>query len=616
MKYGTALLALCIFLPLAVSAAPGSAAAAEEHDYYLLSQPFDKLTQAERTAAKRTAKTKPIPPLVACADPGNMPFSNDQGEGYWNRIIKLLADEMDTTVSFYWRPYYERGLTRSTLNRWRCDLLLGMPVNYHGILTTLPIFRTTYIFAYRKDSGIDIDSLDDPELEKLEVGVFQHSGLRTALMLHGIKDVAIHEITYNADVKPQNQPWRQVQAVVQGELDIAGVWGPFAGYAKAKKGAPIVLQPANLMSDKIPLEFSLAIGMRQDNVVLKYALDMALKARADDIQKILEEYGVPLVQCSECIVPGTLPSHGSYVEIFLEAARKRFLKPLDRDLVELDNSLATPDQVVTRAEVKQSLEAGVGLVEALANAVIASDFERTRFLVEKKGADINALNEQGYAPLHQAASVRDSAMIEFLLELGADPNVRDADGWTPLMHAAYRNHVPSVETLAAHGANLEAESPEGQTALTIALSHRKFWSAQALVKAGANVNHAASYEGMTPLMMVTLQDKSKTRAAHVMSGVEPVEMAEILLEHGAEVNAETYDGVTALMLAAGNNNSAIIALLLQNGANLNARDDGGDTALEIAKELRNPEAVTTLKLFGRLLPKQKTVSGDTDKEAS
>jgi hypothetical protein len=107
------------------------------------------------------------------------------------------------------------------------------------------------VLAYRNDKGIDIKNFDDPKLKDLKIGVFQTSGVREALVKHGVTNLQLHVVTHDADLKPENQPWYQVQQVVDGDLDVAAVWGPFAGWVKSK-GAPITIQPVNLWEDTVP----------------------------------------------------------------------------------------------------------------------------------------------------------------------------------------------------------------------------------------------------------------------------------------------------------------------------------------------------------------------------
>lgn len=197
---------------------------------YTKNKMFDDLTAAEHTKARQDArKLKLTGPLRVCADPGNMPLSSTSEDGFQNKIAKILAEDLGTRATFFWRPYHERGLTRETFQNDECDILMDMPVALQDLLTTDPLYATTYVFAYREDRNIEIKSLDDPLLKELRIGVFQHSGLREALVRRGVKQLDLHVIAYDADLQPKHQPWQQVQKVIDGELDVAGVWGPFAG---------------------------------------------------------------------------------------------------------------------------------------------------------------------------------------------------------------------------------------------------------------------------------------------------------------------------------------------------------------------------------------------------
>ncbi len=578
----------------------------EQDDQYIYEKDFDELTQAEHTRAKRLAEKAKIRPLVACADPGNMPMSNMKEQGYDNRVVKLLADAMGTSVQFFWRPYLERGLHRETFSNKECDLLLGMPYGYAEILTTMPIYRSTYVFASREDRQLKIKDLDDPILTNLKIGTYQHSGLREALSYHGVTaNIDVHVIRQDTDLVPEHQQWQQVQKVVDGELDLAGVWGPFAGYVKTKKDGPLVLQPVNLMEDRTPLEFSLAIGMRTNDVVLKYAFDKAIQENAEEIEAVLNEFGVPLVSCSECAVQGSLPSHGSYYERFIDQAKKRYLEPLPEEQTQINADIAPADQVVDEQRLEQWLAEGADINEELNNAVVASDEFRVRYLI-KRGADINYLNKLGNGLLHQAARYRDSKMLDILLSLNANPNLKDMNGKTPLIHATLSNHVPSIETLVKAGANLEIKERDQFNALSIAVGKKKFWAVLALIDAGADVNTTVGEKAMTPLMIICTQHKSKDREKNIIEGAEPVDIAKLLIEKGADVNATTSLDETPLMFAAANDNSPLIGLLVQKKADMDAKTKDGKTALDIAKEHNHEGAVKSLELFSQFSKKKKS----------
>lgn len=550
------------------------------------------LTAGDHTALKKAAAARVTPSLRVCGDPGNLPLSDINRAGFQNKIIELVAAEVGAQVHYFWRPYLMRGITRQTFDTNDCDLLLDMPVSFEGIITTNPVYKTTYVLAYRSDRGIDIASLDDPQLAKLKIGVFQTSGLRTALTRRGvISNVSLHVISHNADLKPENQPWQQVQQVVDGKLDIAAIWGPFAGWLKVMKGEPLTIKPVNLWEDEIPQEFELAIGLRKVDWVLKYKLDLALEARKAEIEKILRDYGVPLVQCSKCTVQGDLPAHGPYTK------SREYVAPAVPPPV-------SPDQKVTRERLEAWLKDGADLNQELANAVLAADLDRIKFLVEK-GADINKRDAQGYMAIHSAARNRDDKVLELLLALKADPNVLDQDGFTALHHAVLRNHPPSIDVLLKGGADPDLKTREGYTPLALAIIEDQYKTAMALIKGGAPVETAVGDAKLTPLMLASGKETRRLTLGAGVSRVEKyhpsdpgaIEVARALIERKANVNAVSATGVSPLLLAAAHNNAAIVGLLAEAGADRNFRNKDGKTASDVAGQNGNTAVVSLLKLL-------------------
>jgi quinoprotein dehydrogenase-associated probable ABC transporter substrate-binding protein len=604
---------LCLLAPLGLMAPLGAGPAAAQTETsetanlrsYTKNKTFDELTSAEHTKARQDARTRKLAtPLRVCADPGNMPLSSNQQEGYQNRVAKIIAEDLGTQATFFWRPYHERGLTRETFQNNECDILMDMPIALQNLLTTDPVYSTTYVFAYRKDRNIKIESLDDPVLKTLKIGVFQHSGLREALERRGLKTLDLHIIAYDTDLQPKHQPWRQVQRVIDGELDVAGVWGPFAGWLKAQQNAPIVIEPVNLWENEVPMEFELGIGMQRNQVMLKYMIDWALTRTKDKIAAVLKEYGVPLVKCSRCAVDGDLPAHGSYYDRIRRVSQDRFLKEQERIR---PSDQATPDQIVDEARLEAWLAEGADINQELANAILAKDADRVRFLI-KKGADVNARDSGGFSPLDTAARNRSTGLVEILLDAGADPNSVDADGFFPLLHAINRNHVPTIEMLAKKGANIELKNKQGITPLSWAIGDGKYFAAKALIDAGADVNSRSGYENVTPLMVIATQIAAKTRSGNLAQGPQPLDLARALIDKGADVSALSKDGVSALMIAAGHNNAPVIGLLVGAGADPNAKAANGQSALDIATSAGFDAAVGALKFLSKGTPGPKQQS--------
>ena len=487
--------------------------------------------------------------LRVCADPGNMPLSNNKGEGYENKIAAVLAKELDTTVENYFRPGIERGLTRSTLDAEQCDVMINMPVDSDDVVTTGPLYRTTYVLAYRSDRAYDFKSLDDPRLKKLKIGVYETSAIRAALADHGVGNVQVHYLSHDADLVPQNQPSYQVQQLIDGTLDVAAVWGPLAGYYKVMQHAPITLQPANTLDDS-PLQFEMAIAVRRNDRELAKRLDQAMRAQKDAIRAILTDYGVPLVQCDACLISGELPAHGPYAAPAPEPQQHRAAK-------------------VSIAQLNEWLAHGADVTTELNNAVVADDQTRVAYLLEKKHASVTAIDLQGETPLHHAVLMASPAMVQFLIAHGADVNQRDRDGWTPIMTAAYLDKAEEVKILAAHGADLNAQSSQNLTALGVATQYGKNDAALALIELGADPAKAVGEGGYTPLMLAT--------ANHAEA------LVQALLKKGVDVNAKNSGGVTALMIAVANGRADMAELLMHAGANVNAQNERGDTALSIAR---------------------------------
>ena len=553
-----------------------------------LNKTYEQLTPSEhiaiRAAAKAAYKGKKLQTLNVCADPGNMPLSNIQREGFQNKMAELLADATGAEIKYHWQPFIERGLTRSTFDERLCDVMFDIPKGYERLLTTEPVYKTPYVLVYRNDKGLKLSGLNDPKLKDLTIGVFQTSGVRRALAKRGIVDnVKLQLQTHDGDLVPENQPWYVIQKMLNGEIDVAAVYGPFAGWVKTMKHEPVDIVPINLDDDTVPLEFEMALGVRKTDVFLKYLLEWAMDDKADEIEAILREYGVPLVQCSKCYVPGDLPAHGSYIKL---ADQKYEARP----------DLASPDQIVTKEKLEGWLEEGADPNQELSNALIANDPDRIKFLVSK-GADVNKPDLQGWTPLTNAARQRHDKTIGLLVELGADPNLHDENGITPLAAALMRDHVPSIQVLIKHGANVEEPGQEDFRPLALALAESKYEAAKALMEGGADVSVASGARGLTPLMIVAAQTGPAEGSVFLPGSVRPTDIAKALIEEDANVDAQAKDGTTALMVAAANNSAPMIGLLMDAGANAALKNERGQTADDIANLNDNKEASQAIRVL-------------------
>jgi quinoprotein dehydrogenase-associated probable ABC transporter substrate-binding protein len=535
----------------------------------VLAEKMDQTTPDVAADITVPAAIKKMGSLRICADPGNMPLSNDKGEGFENKIATIIAEGMGTHTSYFYRPYLERGLTRQTFDNNECDILMDMSPDDERMMTTIPVYRSTFVLAHRNDKGINIKSFDDPKLlNDYKVGVFQHSAIRTVLQEHGFNrnNSVVRTIAHDADLQPNRQPHMTVQQMIDGEFDVAAVWGPFAGWYKAKKNAPITVIPVNTLEDNTQLEFSLAIGMRKNAKDLKAAIEAVMIKEKDKIKKVLDEYGVPLVKCNECVVSGDLPSHGAY-------------KPR----IKIAQSALTPkqsDPAVLPAMIDDALKQGSTLDGELHNATIARDSTRIEYLLNR-GAKIDARDTEQQTPLIVAAKGGDLSVMNGLLEYKANPNAQDDDGWSAAMHAVRSNEPKVFRLLGKHKANFNLLNKEGLTALAMAVFDNKANAAVAMLDNNADPDLAMGAAKYNALMIAVKKGN--------------LQMAQTLLQYKANPNAKNAGGLTPLMIAAFGNEDMIVSLLLKAGANPALKDDQGKTALMLAKENDAKKSIAMLE---------------------
>jgi mxaJ protein len=242
--------------------------------------------------------------LRVTADPNNLPFTNERREGFENKLAELIATELGADLQYSWRAQ-RRGFFRETLKENRADLVLGVPAHFDMALTTRPYYRSSYVFVYRKDRGLNISSLDDPALRRLKIGVqmIGNDGRNTppahALASRGIIDNVVGYTVYG-DYSQPNPPARIIDAVANNEIDVAIAWGPMAGYFARKQTVPMAVIPVSPAADpQLPFTFSIAIGVRKTDKTLRDEVDTVLVRKRAEVDAILDRFGVPRVRDSE-----------------------------------------------------------------------------------------------------------------------------------------------------------------------------------------------------------------------------------------------------------------------------------------------------------------------------
>jgi mxaJ protein len=249
-----------------------------------------------RTAAP--ARTSPATVLRVCADPNNLPFSNQREEGFENKLAQLVARDLGATVQYTWWAQ-RRGYIRNTLRAGTCDVIMGVPTGLDAVLVTRPYYRSIYAFVTRR-SAPRIESLDDPRLRRLRIGVplvgsnLANSPPALALSQRGVvKNVRGYMVT--GDYREPNPPSRIVSAVADGEIDVAIAWGPLAGYFARRSRVPLRVAPVSPEVDVpyLPFVFDIAMGVRRADTTLRNSLDVVILRRRGEIDRLLADYGVP-----------------------------------------------------------------------------------------------------------------------------------------------------------------------------------------------------------------------------------------------------------------------------------------------------------------------------------
>jgi len=232
--------------------------------------------------------------LRVCSDPNNLPFSNRQQQGFENRIAELIANDLHAKVEYTWWAQ-RRGFLRNTLRAKQCDVVMGLPSAIELAATTRPYYRSTYVFVSKQ---LGIHSLDDPRLKTLRIGVqlIGDDGANAppahALASRGIVE-NVRGYTVYGDYAQPNPPARIIDAVASGEIDVAIVWGPLAGYFA--KGRGLEIEPVTPQIDLpfLPFVYDISLGVRREDTALRQELDAILARRRNDIARILDQYGVP-----------------------------------------------------------------------------------------------------------------------------------------------------------------------------------------------------------------------------------------------------------------------------------------------------------------------------------
>jgi mxaJ protein len=247
------------------------------------------------TVARVDAASSPT--LRVCADPNNLPFSDQAGRGFENALAQMLSRSLGQHVEYLWWAQ-RRGALRNTLKAQLCDVVMGVPTTLGMVAATKPYYRSSYVFVSRAERGLDIGSFDDPRLRTLKVGVqvvgddYANTPPVHALSARGIS-ANVRGYSVLGDYSETPPAATILRAVQNGDVDIAIVWGPLAGYFARDSQPKLRLVPTPERDGNQPMRFAISMGVRRGDDALKAKLDQFITTHQPAIDALLTRFGVP-----------------------------------------------------------------------------------------------------------------------------------------------------------------------------------------------------------------------------------------------------------------------------------------------------------------------------------
>lgn len=241
--------------------------------------------------SSRQALTTTI--LRVCSDPSNLPFSNDKLEGFENKIIALIAEQLELEVQYTWFPQ-TIGFVRNTLRLRECDLISGITTTSELVQNTNPYYHSAYVMAYRKDSGITATSISKGEFEDKRLGVIAGTPPASLLAQQGLlQNIKPYQLV--ADTRHHKPAFEAMSELANGITDVAFVWGPLAAFHARDFDTEIVLVPMIYENSRTRLTFRVSMAVRYNETDWKHKINSVLAELSPQIESILCSYGVPLL---------------------------------------------------------------------------------------------------------------------------------------------------------------------------------------------------------------------------------------------------------------------------------------------------------------------------------
>jgi len=227
-----------------------------------------------------------------CADPHNLPLSDQNGDGFENKLAELFARKLNEPTSYVYFPQII-GFVRNTLAALRCDVIMGVAVGDDLVQATIPYYHTTYAIVFKPGRGLDgIESLEDPRLRDKHIGVVAGTPPATVLAQQGlIAQAKPYPLT--VDTRLVSSAQMMTDDIEADRIDAGVLWGPLAGYQARRETPPLTVVP--LLKERVRMGFEIAMGVRKSDQEWKRKLNRVIAENRSEVDRILSEYGVPLL---------------------------------------------------------------------------------------------------------------------------------------------------------------------------------------------------------------------------------------------------------------------------------------------------------------------------------
>ena len=230
----------------------------------------------------------------ACGDPRNLPFSNDKGEGFENKLAELFAAKLGKKLSYTYFPQ-ATGFVRMTLGSYRCDIIMGFPQGDDQAQATVPYYRTTYALVTKRGSGLeDVTTIGDPKLRDKRIGVVARTPPSTNMAANGLLTNAKSYPLF-IDTRADSSAEAMMDDLAKGDIDCGILWGPMAGYYASKASPPFVVTPLTKETTGPPMSFRIGMAVRPTDQEWKRTLNKLIMENQAEINKLLISYNIPIL---------------------------------------------------------------------------------------------------------------------------------------------------------------------------------------------------------------------------------------------------------------------------------------------------------------------------------